>query len=86
MKTAVIGKGPTEGIIYNRALIDLARHYKFDPKACKAYRAKTQGQVEQPFRYIREDFFLARSFHNLDDMNAQLRGGHLVIVSPVPGI
>src|SRR4051812_29196564 len=30
------------------------------------------GQVERPFRYIREDFFLARSFCNLDDLNAQL--------------
>ncbi|CAK7262144.1 protein of unknown function (plasmid) [Shinella sp. WSC3-e] len=38
-----------------------------------AYRAKTKGKVERPFRYIREDFFLARSFRNLDDLNAQLR-------------
>ncbi|MBB6511143.1 hypothetical protein F4695_004541 [Rhizobium soli] len=30
-------------------------------------------KVERPFRYIRDDFFLARSFRNLDDMNAQLR-------------
>ena len=28
--------------------------------------------MERPFRYIREDFFLARSFRNLDDLNAQL--------------
>lgn len=73
METAVIGEGQTEGIIYNRVLIDLARHYGFHPKACKAYRAKTKGKVERPFRYIREDFFLARSFRNLDDMYAQLR-------------
>ena len=36
------------------------------------YRAKTKGKVERPFRYIRQDFFLARSFRNLDDLNAQL--------------
>jgi len=30
------------------------------------------GKVERPYRYIREDFFLARSFQNLDDLNAQL--------------
>ena len=57
---------------YNRALIDVARHYRFHPKACRPYRAKTKGKVERPFRYIREDFFLARSFRNLDDLNAQL--------------
>jgi len=73
MKTAVTGEGETGGIIYNAALIDLARHYGFHPRACKAYRAKTKGKVERPFRYIREDFFLGRSFKNLEDLNAQLR-------------
>ena len=29
--------------------------------------------MERPFRYIREDFFLARSFQNLGDLNNQLR-------------
>lgn len=72
MKTAVIGEGQTEGIVYNRALIDLARHYGFHPRACQPYRAKTKGKVERPFRYIRQDFFLARFFRNLKDLNAQL--------------
>jgi Mu transposase-like protein len=31
-----------------------------------------KGKVERPFSYIRQDFFLARSFRNLDDLNAQL--------------
>ncbi|WPZ35871.1 MULTISPECIES: IS21 family transposase [Thalassobaculum] len=76
MKTAVIGEaadGEPRGIVYNRALVDLARHYGFHPRACQPYRAKTKGKVERPFRYIREDFFLARSFRNLDDLNEQLR-------------
>ena len=71
MRTAVVGEDL--GIVYNRSLIDLARHYGFHPKACRAYRAQTKGKVERPFRYIREDFFLARSFRNLEDLNAQLR-------------
>src|SRR5712692_7906142 len=37
-------------------------------KACRPYRAKNKGKVERPYRYIREDFFLARSFRNLDDL------------------
>ena len=32
-----------------------------------------KGKVERPFRYVREDFFLARSFRSLDDLNAQFR-------------
>jgi len=78
MKTAVIGEGDLQdgarrGIVYNRALVDLARHYGFHPRTCQPYRAKTKGKVERPFRYVREDFFLARSFRNLDDLNDQLR-------------
>jgi transposase len=34
MKTAVIGE-TTGSIVYNRALIDFARHYGFQPKACR---------------------------------------------------
>ncbi len=82
MKTAVIGEGNAGGIVYNRALVDLARHYGFHPKACRPYRAKTKGKVERPFRYIREDFFLARSFRNLDDLNAQLRHWLDTIANP----
>jgi transposase len=72
MKTAVTGEDEDGHLIYNRALVELARHYGFLPKACRPYRAKTKGKVERPFRYIREDFFLARTFRNLDDLNAQL--------------
>jgi transposase len=73
MKTAVIGEDMDGLVIYNRALLDLARHYGFQPRACRPYRPKTKGKVERPFRYIREDFFLGGSFRNLDDLNGQLR-------------
>ena len=73
MKTAVTGEDPDGLVIYNRALLDLARHYGFQPRACRPYRAKTKGKVERPFRYIREDFFLGGSFRHLDDLNGQLR-------------
>jgi transposase len=72
MKTAVTGEDDAGHIVYNRSLLTLAKHYGFHPKACRPYRAKTKGKVERPFSYIRQDFFLARSFRNLDDLNAQL--------------
>ena len=73
MKTAVISEDDQGHIIYNRSLLALARHYGFQPRACRPCRAKTKGKVERPFSYIRQDFFLARTFRNLDDLNAQLR-------------
>jgi hypothetical protein len=71
MRTAVLGEADEKGIAYNAKLLALAAHYGFLPKACRPYRAKTKGKVERPFRYVREDFFLARSFRDLDDLNAQ---------------
>ena len=63
---------PANGIaVFNKTLLELGRHYGFLPKACRPCRAKTKGKVERPFRYVREDFFLARSFRDLDDLNGQ---------------
>ena len=73
MRTAVTGEDAEGVVVFNKGLVELGRHYGFLPKACRPYRAKTKGKVERPFRYIREDFFLARSFRNLDDLNAQFR-------------
>lgn len=42
MKTAVIGEGDTGGIVYNRGLVDLARHHGFQ---CPPFRAKTLDHV-----------------------------------------
>jgi len=71
MKTAVLGEVDDRGIVYNDKLLALAAHYGFVPRACRPYRAKTKGKVERPFRYVREDFFLAGHFRNLEDLNAQ---------------
>lgn len=61
--------GRRRALSFNRALIDLARYNGFHPKVCKLYRAKRKGKVERPF----QDFFLARSFRNLNDLKARLR-------------
>jgi transposase len=73
MRTAVTGEDAEGVVVFNKSLVELGRHYGFLPKACRPYRAKTKGKVERPFRYIREDFFLARGFRGLDDLNAQFR-------------
>ena len=72
MKSAVLGEGEDQHIVYNASLLALAGHYGFAPRACKPYRAKTKGKVERPFRYIRQDFFLGGHFANLEDLNRQL--------------
>lgn len=71
MKTAVIGESAEGVVSYNTSLVALLNHYGAVPRACRPYRAKTKGKVERPFRYVRQDFFLARRFRDLDDLNAQ---------------
>src|SRR5215217_7242695 len=80
MRAAVTGED-TRGIAYNRTLIECARHYGFLPKACRAYRPQSKGKVERPFRYVREDFFLARSFRDLDDLNAQFEAWRTTVAN-----
>jgi transposase len=82
MKTAVIGES-TDGVItYNASLVSLLNYYDCAPRACQPYRAKTKGKVERPFRYIRQDFFLGRTFRNLDDLNAQFEAWCAEIANP----
>ena len=82
MKTAVLGEDEQGIVTYNPSLVALLRHYGSAPKACKAYRAKTKGKVERPFRYIRQDFFLGRTFRNMDDLNAQFDDWRAEIANP----
>ena len=70
MKTAVIGEDANGVVQYNASLVALLNHYGAIPRACRPYRAKTKGKIERPYRYVRQDFWLARCFRNLDDLNA----------------
>nr|AAQ18030.1 integrase [Agrobacterium radiobacter] len=65
MKTAVTGEDDQGHIVYNRSLLALAQHYRFSP-GVPPYSDQTKARLRRSFRYIREDFFLGRSLHNLD--------------------
>lgn len=73
MKTAVLGESDVDqSIVYNAKLLACGAHYGFVPRACQAYRPQTKGKIERPYRYIRADFFMARRFADVEDMNRQL--------------
>lgn len=55
--------------LFRRTCEQLGIRHKFTP----AYRPQTKGKIERPFRYIRADFFMARRFANIEDLNRQLR-------------
>ncbi|MFO8151393.1 MAG: IS21 family transposase [Trueperaceae bacterium] len=82
MKTAVIGEDANGVVQYNTSLVALLNHYGAVPRACRPYRTKTKGKIERPYRYVRQDFRLARSFRNLDDLNAQFDEWRTRIANP----
>jgi transposase len=71
LKSAVLER---EGdlIRFHPRILDLAGHYHFAPKPCAVARGNEKGRVERRVRDLREAFFAARSFHSIDDLNAQL--------------
>ena len=55
----------------NRTSTEFSGHYRYEPRPCAPARGNEKGRVERAIRYVRENFFAARSFADLDDLNAQ---------------
>jgi transposase len=60
-----------EAIRFHPTLLALAAHYHFEPRPVAVARGNEKGRVERAIRYIRDNFFAARSWTDLDDLNAQ---------------
>jgi transposase len=58
-------------IRYNSLFINFADHYCFEPVACQPRRGNEKGRVERGIRYVRDNFFEARQWKDIDDLNAQ---------------
>lgn len=73
MKAVVLHSDAAGRPVFHPALLALAAHSGFRPEACRPYRAQTKGKVERPVGYIREDFWLGRTFRDFADLLAQWR-------------
>jgi hypothetical protein len=80
LKSAVIER-EGDAIRFHPTLLALAGHYRFEPRACAPYRPNEKGRVERAIRDLRENFFAARSFSSIDDLNEQARAWCLEIAS-----
>ena len=49
----------------------LSAHYHFEPRPVAVARGNEKGRVERAIRYIRDGFFAARQWADIDDLNAQ---------------
>lgn len=78
LKSAVLER-EGDAVRFHPTLLALAGHYRFEPRACAPYRPNEKGRVERAIRDVRENFFAAREFASVDDLNAQARAWCLEI-------
>ena len=72
LRSAVLERAGT-AIRFHPRLLELAGHYHFAPRPCTPYRANEKGKIERQISYLRQAFFAARTFVDVDDLNAQFR-------------
>lgn len=70
LKSAVLER-VGDAIRFHPKLLELAAHYRFQPRPVAVARGNEKGRVERAIRFVRDAFFAARSFRDLDDLNAQ---------------
>ena len=70
LKSAVLERRG-RAIRFHPQLLDLAAHYRFEPRPVAVARGNEKGRVERAIRYVRSNFFAGRSWTDLDDLNAQ---------------
>lgn len=60
-----------EAIRFNPTFLEFAAHYRFEPRPVAVARGNEKGRVERAIRYVRDNFFMARTWKDIDDLNNQ---------------
>ena len=72
LRSAVLERAGT-AIRFHPRLLELAGHYHFAPRPCTPARGNEKGKVERQIQYLRHAFFAARTFVDVEDLNAQFQ-------------
>ena len=70
LKSAVLER-KGDAIRFHPMLLDFAGHYRFEPRPVAVARGNEKGRVERAIRYVRDNFWPAREWKDLEDLNAQ---------------
>jgi len=62
-----------QAVRFHPTLLELAKHYRFEPRPVAQARGNEKGRVERAIRFARDNFFAAREWTDLDDLNGQAR-------------
>lgn len=70
MATVVLGRvGKNRTVLWHPRLLDFARHYGFEPVACRVRHPDRKGKCERVFDYAEKDLLRDSSFASMDDLN-----------------
>jgi transposase len=58
---------------FHPRLLEFSGHYHFEPRPVAVARGNEKGRVERAIRFLRDRFFAARAFRDVDDLNAQFQ-------------
>lgn len=70
LKSAVLERFG-QAIRFHPTMVELSAHYHYEPRPVAVARGNEKGRVERAIRYVRDGFFAARSWRDLDDLNQQ---------------
>lgn len=70
LKSAVLERHG-DAIRFHPTLLEFAGHYRYEPRPVAIARGNEKGRVERAVRYVRDNFFAARNFADLEDLNRQ---------------
>jgi len=72
LRSAVLSR-VGDAIRFHPRLLEFSGHYHFEPRPVAVARGNEKGRVERAIRFLRDRFFAARTFRDVDDLNAQFR-------------
>jgi hypothetical protein len=72
LRSAVLSR-VGDAIRFHPRLLEFSGHYHFEPRPVAVARGNEKGRVERVIRFLRDRFFAARAFRDVDDLNAQFQ-------------
>ena len=70
LKSAVLER-LGDAIHFNPQLLAFAAHYRYEPRPVAVARGNEKGRVERAIRYVRDNFWPARTWKDIADLNQQ---------------
>jgi hypothetical protein len=69
---AVVLERHGEAVRFHPVLLEVAGHYRVQPRVCQVRKANQKGKVERAIRYLRERFLAGRTVHSVEGGNREL--------------